>query len=111
MNTEKKTAHLYPAADRLDDDGKAGDYPIYFVDDGGHKLSGLRSASDLLEFVEKEGWTLLPPESVTHTLSGLKLDELESVGKKLGMPEVEGKKTERVTAIASFKTRARLTAH
>ncbi len=108
MNSEKKTAHLYPAADRLDDDGKALTYPMYFVDDGGHKVNGLSGAADLLEFVEKERWTLLPPESVVHTLSGLKLDELESVGLKLGMTAVEGKKCERITAIASFKTRARL---
>jgi hypothetical protein len=45
-----------------------------------------------------------------HSLSGLKLDELESVGKKLGMAAVEGNKAARVIAIAEFKTRARLTA-
>ena len=108
MNSEKKTAHLYPAADRLDDDGKALSYPMYFVDDSGHKINGLSGAAELLEFIEKMGWTLLPPESVVHTLSGLKLDELESVGLKLGMTVVEGKKCERITAIASFKTMKRL---
>jgi hypothetical protein len=58
--------------------------------------------------VDREGWTLAPPASVTHSLSGLTLEELESVGRKLGMASVEGKKADRVTAIASFKTRARL---
>jgi hypothetical protein len=108
MNTEKKTAHLYPAADRLDDDGKTIDYPIYFVDAMGHKLNGLRSAEELIQYVDGESWTLLPPASVTHSLSGLSLDELESVGLKLGMSAVTGKKAERIVAVAAYKTRGRL---
>jgi hypothetical protein len=108
MNNEKKMAYLYPAADKLDDDGKAGDYPIYFMDTGGHKLHGLHGADDLLKYVDSEGWTLQPPASVVHSLSGLSLDELESVGLKLGMKSVAGKKADRIQAVAAYKTRARL---
>lgn len=111
MNNEKKTAHLYPAADSLDDDGKTVDYPIYFVDTHGHKINGLHNAEDLLTYVERQGWVLQPPTSVTHSLSGLTLDELTSVSNKLGMRALSGKKADMVAAIAAFKTRLRLTSY
>jgi hypothetical protein len=108
MNSETKTAYLYPAADIHDEDTKDKAYPMYCVDTKGHIMFGLKTAKELLAFVDKERWSLMPPASVTHTLSGLKLEELESVGKRLGMTEVGGKKTERIAAIAGFKTRKRL---
>jgi len=107
---EKKTIYLYPAADAI----SSGEYPLYHVDSEGHLRHGLRTQSDLLAFCDQNkgkhehGWKLLPPTSVLHTLSGLKLDELESVGLKLGMAVVEGTKAERVSAIAAFKLRLRL---
>jgi hypothetical protein len=108
LNSETKTAYLYPAADIHDDDTKDKAYPMYCVDTKGHQMFGIKTAKELLTFIDKERWSLMPPASVTHTLSGLKLDELESVGKRLGMTEVDGKKTERIAAIAGFKTRKRL---
>jgi hypothetical protein len=110
FDEEKRTAHLYPAADQVDEDTGIADAttPIYFVKNTGHLMYGLHNSSDLLTFVDKEKWILQPPASLTHSLSGLKLDELESVGKRLGMDKVEGNKAERVKAIAAFKTRARL---
>jgi hypothetical protein len=105
-NFEKKTVHLYPAAD--DHSDATTGFPLLHVDTGGHLVHGISSTSELLTYVDREGWILLPPASVTHSLNGLTLDELESVGKKLGMSAVEGKKADRITAIATFKTRARL---
>lgn len=108
MNMEKKTAHLYPAADRLDDDGVMPEYPVYFVDIGGHKINGLHNTKELLHYIDNEGWVLQPPSSVIHSLCGLNLEELESIGTKLGMSSVSGKKAERVVAIAAYKARMRL---
>ena len=105
-NFEKKTVHLYPAAD--DASAESTDFPLLHVDNTGHRVNGIGGDAEFLAHVDREGWTLAPPASVTHSLSGLTLEELESVGRKLGMASVEGKKADRVTAIASFKTRARL---
>ena len=112
MDNEKRTAYLYPAADILNPDDavvtKKTAYPLFAVNTTGHPLYGLSSSSDLLTYIDTHKWKLMPPHSVVHSLSGLKLDELESVGKRLGMPVVEGSKSERVAAIAEYKTRARL---
>lgn len=105
-NFEYKTVHLFPAADDISE--ATTHFPLLHVDNGGHLVRGIAGAKELLEFVDREGWTLHPPASVTHSLNGLTLDELQSVGLKLGMATVEGKKADRVTAIATFKTRARL---
>jgi hypothetical protein len=104
-NFEKKSACLYPAAD----DPAAKSVPLYHVDSEGHLCRGLYSAADLLEFCESNSWSLTPPGSVAHTLATLTLAELESVGKKLGMAEVVGSKTERIDSIAAYKLRLRLT--
>ncbi len=108
MDPEKRVGVLYPAADQMADDAAAAAPPLYLVDTTGHPMFGIRNATELLEFLDKNKWKLLPPHSVVHSLSNLKLDELESVGKRLGMTAVEGNKTARITAIAEFKTRARL---
>jgi hypothetical protein len=110
VDSEKRVGYLYPAADNLDSEEKV-DIPLFLVDTTGHPLFGIRNATELMTFMDKNSWKLLPPHSVVHSLSGLKLDELESVGKRLGMSTVEGSKAERVTAIAAFKTRARLSTH
>ena len=108
---EEKKVVLYPAADAavLDASDKSV-FPLYHVDSTGHPRHGMPECETLLKFCDTAGWTLIPPASVLHTLSGLTLSELESVGKKLGMAVVEGSKAERVTAIAAYKLRQRLTA-
>lgn len=111
LDAEKRTAYLYPAADCIDLDDKRSEYPLYVVDNTGHSIVNMHTTREFLAFIDKNGWQLMPPHSVLHSLSGLKLDELESVGKKLGMAAVVGNKSERVDAIAEFKTRARLVAH
>jgi hypothetical protein len=103
-NFEKKSACLFPAAD----DPAAKSIPLYHMDSEGHLCIGLDSAADLLEFCDSNSWSLTPPGSVAHTLSTLTLAELESVGKKLGMAEVVGSKTERIESIAAYKLRLRL---
>jgi hypothetical protein len=102
----KKTVHLYPAAD--DVAAERADFPLLHIDNGGHPVQGVGSVTEFLAYMDREGWTLAPPASVTHSLSALTLEELESVGKKLGMAVVEGKKVDRIVAIAAHKTRARL---
>lgn len=111
MDTDKRVGFLYPAADQMGDEvlgGAVAATPLFLVNTTGHPMFGIRDATELLEFLDKNGWKLQPPHSVVHSLSGLKLDELESVGKRLGMTAVEGNKSARITAIAEFKTRARL---
>ena len=105
--TEEKRIVLYPAADYVGIEPNSK-YPLYHVTCKGELRHGLNSYKDLIQFCDRDGWTLLPPLSIQHTLSGLTLAELESVGKKLGMATVEGSKTERVAAVAVYKLRQRL---
>lgn len=71
-------------------------------------MIGPRNGTELYTVCESNKYTALPTLSVMASLSGLKLDELENVGKQLGMSVVEGKKVERVAAIAAYKLRQRL---
>ena len=103
---ETKTVLVYPAADATTDVGV--DLPLYHMSSMGHVCIGPNSGKELFEICTKNGYTALPPLSVMGSLSGLKLDELENVGKQLGMATVEGKKVERIAAIASYKLRMRL---
>jgi hypothetical protein len=105
--TEEKRIVLYPAADYVGIEPNSK-YPLYHVTCKGELRHGLNSYKDLIQFCDRDGWILLPPLSIQHTLSGLTLAELESVGKKLGMATVEGSKTERVAAVAVYKLRQRL---
>lgn len=108
-HADTKTIYVYPAADMpADPDDTVKPIPLHHVDSTGHPRHGMANARDLIAHADREGWKLLPPHSVLHTLSGLKLDELESVGKKLGMAEVVGSKAARVQAIAEYKLRQRL---
>jgi hypothetical protein len=103
---ETKTVLVYPAADssaHLDQD-----FPLYNVSASGHLMIGPRNGAELYAVCESNKYTALPTLSVMASLSGLKLDELENVGKQLGMSVVEGKKVERVAAIAAYKLRQRL---
>ena len=108
-NTEEKRIVLYPAADYDGIEPKQV-IPLYHVTHKGELRHGLSRCADLIAFCDSEAWTLLPPLSIQHTLSGLTLTELESVGKKLGMAEVGGNKAQRVAAIAVYKLRQRLLA-
>jgi hypothetical protein len=109
-NEENHSIVLYPAADPLHIDvveATPQQIPLYHMDITGRARRNMNN-QDMVEFCDSNNWSLLPPESVLHSLRGLKLDELETVGKRLGMMAVEGKKDDRVRAIAEFKTRARL---
>jgi hypothetical protein len=117
---EKKQVVVFPAADataavapRDESEAavatKAFDQ-IYHVDSAGHPRFGMRSPAALLEFCAREFWTVLPPHSVLHSLSGLTLSELESVATQLGLAAdaLPRSKADRVTAIASHKLKLRL---
>jgi hypothetical protein len=103
---ETKTVLVYPAADATTDIGV--DLPLFHMSSTGHVCIGPDNGKELFEVCTKNNYTALPPLSVMGSLSGLKLDELENVGKQLGMATVEGKKVERIAAIASHKLRMRL---
>lgn len=108
--TEAKRIMLFPAADYVGVD-VVSTFPLYHVTNKGEVRHGLRTCEDLVKFCDRDGWTLMPPLSIAHSLSGLTLAELESVGKKLGMAAVEGNKAERVAAVAVYKLRQRLLAN
>jgi hypothetical protein len=102
---ETKTVLVYPAADlstALD-----SEFPLYNVSASGHLMMGPRDGKELYAVCLANKYTALPPISVMSSLSGLKVDELENVGKALGMASVDGKKVERVAAIAAYKLRQR----
>lgn len=103
---ETKTIHVYPAADASS--VIAEDLPLYNVDCKGALIRGPRNGKELYEIAVQESLTVLPCLSIMSALGRLSLEELENVGRGLGMATVEGKKNERIAAIASFKLRARL---
>jgi hypothetical protein len=102
---ETKTVLVYPAADLSTELGSI--FPLYHVSAGGYLMKGPINGKELYSVCAQHKYTVLPPLSVMGSLSGLKLDELENVGKQLGMPMVEGKKVERVAAIAAYKLQQR----
>jgi hypothetical protein len=107
---EKEEANGWGAAAGA---GGGDETPLYNVDAEGHPMSGgaAGAAKGLLEFCDAHpDWTLLPPSSVLHSLSGLTLAELESVATKLGMDAttLPKGKANQVQALAAHKLRARL---
>lgn len=109
---DEETRHIaiFPAADYVGEDMPAT-IPLYNMSNTGQVLkSGFNTGSALVKFAQEDGWTLLPPHSVIHSLEKLTLAELASVGEKLGMGVVVGSKVERIAAIASFKLKSRLQA-
>lgn len=104
---EKKQVVLYPAADHSETEATI---PLVHVSDHGSLLSSRNRSScpEFLHYCDTNSWVLLPPASILHSLEGLTLAELESVGKKLGMVEVSGTKATRVATIAIYKLRQRL---
>jgi len=106
---EKKQVVLYPAADHSETETTI---PLFHVSDHGSLLStkDRTTCPDFLHYCDTNNWVLLPPASIIHSLEGLTLAELESVGKKLGMAEVSGTKATRVATVAIYKLRQRLQA-
>ena len=107
---ESRHILIFPAADYIGEDA-ATKIPLYNISNTGQVLkSGFNTGSALVKFAKEDGWTLLPPQSVIHSLEKLTLAELASIGEKLGMGAVVGTKIERIAAIASFKLKSRLSA-
>jgi hypothetical protein len=108
-NDERQVITVYPAAEYVGD-GAIKQYPLYNVSSTGMMMKSniVRNGTDLVKFANENSWTLLPPQSVLHTLEKLTLVDLESVGKKLGMAEVVGTKVERIAAVAGYKLKSRL---
>jgi len=102
---ETKIIHIYPASDKHDIEGEV---PLYMVSSNGRPMNGPRDGLGLYIFAEKHTFTVMPCLSVLNALSKLTLEELETVGKGLGMAIVGGKKNERVAAIAAYKLKQRL---
>ena len=105
-DAESKHVILFPAADYMGVESESAVLPLCHVNTKGELQRG--EIKDLVAYCDKEGWTLMPPMSIHHSLSGLTLAELESVGTKLGMAAVEGNKAQRVAAVAIYKLRQRL---
>jgi len=108
-NDEDNIITIYPAADYIGE-GATGIKGLYHVHHTGvmMKSLGIRNGKDLVTFAGVNKWTLLPPQSVLHSLEKLTLVDLESVGKKLGMEAVTGSKIERIAAVAGYKLKSRL---
>ena len=106
---EEKRVVLFPAADHTESLGE-GNIPLYHVTSSGFERHGLQSGADLSAFCGANNWVLVPPASVYHAMGHLKLDELENVGRSLGMADVEGNKQARVERIVSYKLHQRLCA-
>ena len=106
-DTDRKIVMMYPAADWSGD--MDATYPLYHVTIHGNPMYGMQSYEELLQFCDSEQYALMPPLSVMNSLSHLTNAELGSVAEKLGMPDaLNGSKSERVAAIASYKLRSRL---
>ena len=108
-NDERHIITVYPAADYVGD-GARTTRPLYNVAHNGMMMrnGSVNTGVDLVKFASENGWTLMPPHSMVHSLEKLTLADLESVGKKLGMAEVTGSKIERIAAVAGYKLKTRL---
>ena len=107
-NDDSKTITIYPAADYMGE--SSGVKGLYHVHHTGMmiRLDKVDTGKVLIEYANKHSWTLLPSNSVIHSLEKLTLGDLESVGKRLGLAEVTGSKVERIAAIAGYKLKSRL---
>jgi hypothetical protein len=106
--TDEKRVVLYPAADHTD--SLDSELPLHHVTSSGFERHGLRTGAELSKFCATNNWVLVPPASVYHAMSHLKLDELANVARSLGMGDMEGNKQERVERIVSYKLHQRLCA-
>ena len=100
---DKKTVTLYPAADRASHEK----IPLFHVEEGAVKTEEMDGPA-LVRFVEANGWTLTPPQSVLKSLAHLSVPELESVSTKVGLTDFVGNKAERIVALGTFKVKQRL---
>ena len=103
---DTKIIQVYPAADNLALVTTGTALPLYNVTCKGEVRIGSENCKDLYSMAE--GYTIMPPLSVMKSLSSLSLSELKSVSEKLGMPELDGNKSERVAKIAAYKLKQRL---
>jgi len=106
---EEKTVMVYPAADKSGGE-PVTNYPLFNVSYNGFMLRSnkIHNGADLVTVCEENGYSYLPPYSVSHSLSNLTVGELASVATKLGMSEISGTKAERVGKISQYKLRQRL---
>lgn len=104
---EDKHVVVFPAADNKEVDKT--NLPLYNISSNGVLLSlKINKNDELIQYCDANGWILMPPASIFHTLSTLTLSELESVGTKLGCVDLNGNKKERIAKLASYKLRQRL---
>ena len=71
-------------------------------------ISGTGQSVGTPKTVVADGWTIRAAPSVENSLEKLSLSELDNLAEQIGLPGLTGKKTDRVRAIASFRTRQRL---
>ncbi len=103
---EEKRVVLFPAADNTS--ALDSVIPLFHVSGSGFERHGLQSGADLSAFCSANNWILVPPASVYHSMSHLKLDELANVAAALGLSGITGNKQERVERIVSYKLHQRL---
>jgi hypothetical protein len=98
-NTAQNTVGVWPAADRT---SVVKTPTLYHVSLNGAPISN-KSIRDVLAA------NVIAPLSVEHSLEKLSLGELEDLAGRLGMTAAPiGKKTDKVRAIATFRTKQRL---
>jgi hypothetical protein len=98
-NTVQNTVGVWPAADRT---SSTKTPTLYHVSLNGAPISN-RSLNDVLAA------NVIAPLSVEHSLEKLSIGELDDLAGRLGMTTpLIGKKTDKVRAIATFRTKQRL---
>ena len=103
---EEKHVIVFPAADKIG--VLSSSLPLYNVSSKGVVQTAIRDCKQLIQYCDANNVIIMPPNSVFHSLSGLTLSELESLGKKMGLSEISGSKKERVAKIVNIKLRQRL---
>ena len=103
---EEKHVIMFPAADKIG--VSPSSLPLYNVSSKGVVQTAIRDCKQLIQYCDANNVIIMPPNSVFHSLSGLTLSELESLGKKMGLSEISGSKKERVAKIVNIKLRQRL---
>lgn len=106
---DTKLIMLYPAADAVSTLISQQSIPLYHVTcKGERRVGGSSECRDLYAVAAKRGFSIIPPLSVLKSLSSLTLDELKSVGEKMGVDVSSGAKQERVARLAAAKLKQRL---
>lgn len=105
---EEKQVIVFPAGDYVGPEKKERAIPLYNVSSKGLIIKDIHTCKQLIDFCVSNNWTMMSPLSVFHSLSLLTLQELESVGEKLGIANMNGSKKERVAKLVSHKLRQRL---